>query len=87
MSVWMDISKTDRYWTVRVRPAPGLWSVGHPDWAQRVARGISTSAAVRLGKPAADRWLVKCIRPRRRFVNDRAEARQTARQIVEKIER
>jgi hypothetical protein len=83
----MDVSKTDRYWTIRVRPADGLDSVGYPDWAQRIARGISTSAAVRLVKPAADGWLVECVRLRRQFTDDRADARETARQIVEEIER
>lgn len=83
----MQISKTERFWTIRVRPADGLHSVGFPDWAQTVARRVSPAARVRLARPATDGWLVECIRLHRCNVESRQDAREAAVKIVEGIER
>ena len=82
----VSISKTDRFWTVRVREGREFRSVGYPEWAQRIAKQISTDARVRLGQPGADGWLVEVVRLSRQSVPDRETARKLAREIAEAIE-
>ena len=83
----VTISKTDRFWTVRVREGREFQTVGYPDWAQRIAIQHSTGARVRLGQPAADGWLVEVVRLSRQYVPNRETARKLAREIAEEIER
>lgn len=46
----LTVSRSDRRWTVRFKPAERFAAVQCPEWAQAIAREHSQGAHVRLGQ-------------------------------------
>jgi hypothetical protein len=81
----LAVSKSERFWTVRFRPADEFAAVQMPEWAQRIAREISRRANVRLGEVGTSA-LVEVVRVSRYRHPDRVGAVAVAEKIAEAVE-
>ena len=80
------VSRSDRRWTVRFRPADRFGAVQCPEWAQSIAREHSQGAHVRLGQVGATDHRVEVVTVMRYRHPSKADAVETARAIVEAVE-
>ncbi|WP_129114297.1 hypothetical protein [Halegenticoccus tardaugens] len=80
------VDEEDEYIHVRFRDPDRFDTIRTPDWAANVANSVSEGSEVRTGKKEdGDEWQVESVLIRKENA-DEDEAREQAKQIVEKIE-
>ena len=79
------VDTEDEFIHVRFRDPDDFDTIRTPDWAANAARDVSEGAEVRTGKRKdSDEWEVQSVLVKKNVGED--EAREQAKEIVEKIE-
>ncbi|WP_123533553.1 hypothetical protein [Halosimplex salinum] len=82
-----DVEQTENYYHVRYRDPDDFDEIRTPDWAENVAGSVVDGAEVRTGdEHGNENWTVQSVLVPVEAVAGDAEARDTADQIVDKME-